>query len=394
MILPLSINIEFGNPSFFIYSSLILTLGGYPYYEDYLPYPGYYPISLDVIIIGLAIAVCIPGIYFTHWLGQQPREKAVKKMALGAAVFTSLMTFPLSILMPYTRYMPMLPFYGGSMIDSTVPWVIAVFVILPIMSRQGSFIDFDRKAAYFSDMPEQLIHEQGIRPGRYTYLSYVLGIIALSIPGSAYTYNYYSPGYTSLTLGLITPVWIGTYSSFGSGYAYFYLYMMPSIIAFLYYLLTIFTLIFAYSILQYIQTHIDRMRVISYAALSIIAPYAFFLIASPFMMMIPIPLLLVLGFSIVFLQKQIPPRQTIWEDERVKMWYEKDHGMPIPGHQTSMKQLMRSGPIDTVKVPFSYLIISKMRSFRSQNARSVAETDPTKADWAKTEDPWQSSEEK
>jgi hypothetical protein len=399
MLLPLSINIQFGYPSFFQYSSLILSLGSYPYYIDPMQYPNITPFYFDPMTIALAIVVCSPGIYFIRWLNQQPREKSVKKMALAAAVFTSLITFPLSMIQPYNRYMPMVPYYVGSMIDSVAPWVIAVFVVLPIMGRHGSFIDSDRKAAHFSDTPEHLIHEGGIRPGRYTIMGYILGIIALCIPSIAYAYSYFDPWSTSFSLAIMTPVWAGSYSQYGIESASFYLSVMPSITVFLFYLLNIFALIFAYSILQYIQTHVDRMRVLAYAALSIIAPAAFFFFMIPFNTEVPIPVLLVLGLSIVFKLKQIPPRQTIWEDKSVKMWYEKDHEITVMGNQPPTKQVIRSEPITMVKVPFTYLLISKIRSLRSLNIKpspkmkSNPEIDPSKADWAETEDFWASDDE-
>jgi hypothetical protein len=363
-----------------------------------MPYP-YFPTYFSFILIGLAIAVCIPGIYFTRWLHQQPRETAVKKMALAAAVFTSLITFPLALLMPYSPYMPIMPIFGGSMIDSIVPWVIAVFVVLPVMGRHGSLVDSDRRAEQFSNTPEHLIHEGGIRPGRYTIMSYILGTIALCIPSIAYSYAYFDPRSTSLNLALMTPGWIGRYFQYGIESGSLYLSVMPSITVYVFYLLNIFSLIFAYSILQYIHTHIDRMRVLAYGALSIITPSAFFFVMMPFNTVIPIPVLLMLGLSIVFIMKQVPPRQTIWEDKKVKMWYEKDQEIAVMGNQPTAKQVMRSDSIATVKVPISYLIMSKIRGLRSPNTQSSQDVksppnaDPHKADWAEDEDIWQSDGE-
>jgi hypothetical protein len=411
LLLPLSISIEFGQGSFFQYASLLFTFGSYPIYiDDFYPTPIFDPLVLNLTNIGLAIVVCLPGIYFTRWLNQQPREIAVKKMALTAAVFISLITFPLSMFLPYNPYMP-LPVFGGYLLQSVVAWVVAVFVVLPIMSRQGSFIDKDRKAANFSfsDTPEHLIHEGGIRPGRYTILSYILGIIALCIPNSAYSYGMFNPFGDSF-FGLITPVWIGTFQS-GGGYASLYLYILPSFSIVLTYLMGIFTLIFAYSILQYLQTHLQRMRVFAYAALSVIAPYAIFMVTGGgFMTVIPIPVLLALGLPMIFMLKAISPRQTIWEDKKVKMWYEKDQEITVMGNQPSVRQIMRPEPAATVKVPFSYLIVSKIRGLRSPNAKFApepkptpevksaselkpsSEIDPHKADWAESEDLWASGD--
>jgi hypothetical protein len=386
LLLPINLLIDFGSPGYFQYTSLILALGSYPYFGDFLPTQGFFPFSPDPITIGLAIVVCLPGLYFCRWMEQQPREQAVKKMALAAAVFTSLITFPLSMFMPYNPYMPM---YGGvMMVQSVVPWAIALFVVLPIMGRHGSFIDSDRKAGQFSDTPEHLIHEGGIRPGKYTVLGYALGIIALCIPNIGFIFSY-DFGFGSFSIQLMTPVWIGTYSQYGVGAGSFNLYIMPSITVFMLFLLGIFSIIFAFSVLQYLQTHIPRMRVFAYAALSLVAPYSVFIITAPFMTLVPIPVLLALGLPIVFLMKPIPPRQTIWEDKKIKMWFEKDG---VPASQTRVKQLMTSKPIDTVKVPFTYLLVSKIRGLRSPTIKPTPESDPSKADWASA-DPWQSSEE-
>jgi hypothetical protein len=403
MLLPINFLIEFGSPGFFQYTSIILTLGSYPYFDSFLPTQGFYPFFPDPITIVLAIVVCLPGLYFSRWIEQQPRETPVKKMALAAAVFTSLITFPLAMFVPYNPFMPI--FGGIMMVQSAVPWVIAVFVVLPVMSRHGSYIDSDRKAAHFSDTPEISIHEGGIRPGRYTILGYLLGIIALCIPNFGYIYGGFSPGFSSLTIGMVTPVWTGTYSQYGMGAGSFSLYIMPSFTVFMSYLLCIFSIIFAYSILQYIQTHIDRMRVLAYGALSIVVPYAFFSISSPFMTVIPFPVLLVLGLPIAFLVKQVPARQTIWEDKAVQMWYEKGQEITIMSNQPSGKQIMRPDAIATVKVPFTYLLISKLRSLRFPNMKSVPEnksdaetephkieTDPHKADWAESDDLWATDE--
>ncbi|MFX0053461.1 MAG: hypothetical protein ACFFAX_02655 [Promethearchaeota archaeon] len=412
LIVPLALNIDFGVPISFQYVSLIFSFGMYPYYDYYMQPPFFSPISFDFLTIGLAFAVCFPGIYFTRWLTQQPREKAIKKMALAAAVFISLIVYPLSILVPYGGpYVPM-PYYVGSMIQSIVPWVIAVFVVLPVLGRQGSYIDSDRKAAYFSQTPESLIHEGGIRPGRFGILSYILGIIALCFPSIAYFYSYFSPYETGLNFGMITAIWIGYYSS-GFGYGYFSFYIMPAFGVILTYLMNIFSLVFAYSVLQYIQTHTEKTRVLAYAALSIIAPAAFFMIISPFMTAFPIPVLIVLGFLVVFLQKQVPPRQTIWEDRAVQMWFEKDPEIVVMGNPPSGKQAIHSEAHVTVRVPFTYLILSKLRSLRSPNIKSApdtksslkspkmessseistsSESDPHKADWAKSDDLWVTDE--
>ncbi len=390
LLLPINIIIEFGSPGFYQYISLILVLGTYPFFDGLLPTQSFFPFAPDPITILLAIVVCLPGLYFSRWMEQQPREQAVKKMALAAAVFTSLITFPLALFMPYNPFMPM---YGGLMMaQSAVPWAIALFVILPIMGRHGSYIDSDRKAGQFSDTPEHLIHDGGIRPGKYTILGYALGIIALCIPNIGFIYSY-DYGFGRFNIQLMTPVWMGNYTQWGPGGGSFYLSIMPSITVFMFFLLGIFTIIFAFSILQYLQTHIPRMRVLAYGALSLIAPYIFFITIAPYMTMVPIPVLLALGLPIVFLMKPIPPRQTIWEDKSVKMWYEKEHEITVMGNQPPMKQMMRSEPSPTVKVPFTYLIVSKIRSLRSPNMKSNPVTNPEKADWAETEDLWQSDEE-
>jgi hypothetical protein len=394
LLLPLSINIEFGDPGWFQYTSAIFAIGSYPYYGDFLPYPPSIPVFLDLMTIGLAIAVCIPGIYFNRWLMQQPREKAVKKMALAAAILTSLITYPLMFSIPFNPYLPV---YGGAMVmQAIIPWVVAVFVILPVMGRHGSFIDSDRKAAWFSGTPEALIHEGGIRPGRYTILAYILGVIALCFPNTGYVFTYGGGiGFDSIQVGLITPVWIGSYAQYGMGSGSFYLSMLPSFYGLLFYALCGFSPIFAFSVLQYIQTHVSRMRVFAYAALSILAPYMFFFVVSPFTTVVPIPILLSLGLPSVFLLKQIAPRERLWEDEKVKMWYEKGEDgqeLVVVGDQSKGYRLFRPEPIDTVKVPYTYLIISKLRTLRSPNVRSIPETDPTKADWAQAEDPWESSD--
>jgi hypothetical protein len=404
LLLPLALEISFEVPISFQYISLAFTWGIYPYYDYYMPPPYSYPPNFGFITIGLAIAVCVPGIYFTRWLTQQPREKAIRKMALAAAVFISLIVYPLSILIPYGGpYMPIMPIYGGSMIQSIVPWVIAVFVVLPVMGRQGSNIDSNRKDAYSSRAPEAFIHEGVIRPGRFVVLSYILGVIALCFPNSAFFYNYMSPWGGGLSFGMITAIWVGTYMS-GMGYAHFSFYIMPSFGLVLTYLMNFFSLVFAYSILQYIQSHTEKTRVLGYAALSIIAPAAFFTIMSPFMVIVPVPILIVLGFLVVFLQKQIPPKQTIWEDKAVQMWYEKGQEITVMGNQPSGRQAMHSEVHSTVKVPFTYLIISKLRSLRSPNMKSSPEikssleiksnpvSDPHEADWAESEDLWATDE--
>lgn len=359
--------------------------------------PYYSPAYFDFLTIGLAIAVCIPGIYFTRWLIQQPREMAIKKMALAAAVFISLIVYPLSILLPYGGPFISMPIYGGSMIQTIVPWVIAVFVILPVMGRQGSYIDSDKRAASFSQTHEDMIREEGIRPGRFSILSQILGVIALCLPSLAFSFGYFDPYGGGQSLGIITPIWIGSYYSSGSGYSWFYLSVAPYSM-FLTYAMGFFTLVFAYSILQYIQGHVEKTRIAGYAALSIIAPAAVFLIIAPYYTIVPVPILIVLGFLVVFLQKQIPPRQTIWEEKEVQMWYEKDQEIIVMGNQSSEKQGMRAETYTTVKVPFTYLIISKLRSLLSPRMKSSPEmktnpgSDPHKADWAESGDLWAKGE--
>ncbi|MFW9889256.1 MAG: hypothetical protein ACFFER_13805 [Candidatus Thorarchaeota archaeon] len=399
LILPLYLNVAFDVPMSFQYTCLVFSWGMFPYVDLSMQFPYYFPTYFNFITIGLAIAVCIPGIIFTSWLAQQPREKAIKKMALAAAVFISLIVYPLSILLPYGGpYMPIMPIPGGSMIQLIVPWVIAVFVVLPVMGRQGSYIDSDKRAAYFSQTPEELIHVGGIRPGKFSILSQILGTIALCFPSFAYTYGYFDPYGGGTTFVLMTPIWVGNYYNYGTGYSGLYLSVAPSYAMILTYAMSFFTLAFAYSILQYIQTYVQKTRVAGYAALSMVVPYAIFLFMAPFMLIVPVPVLIVLGFLVLFLQKQIPPRQTIWEDKAVQMWYEKGQEITVMGNQPSGRQAMRSERYTTVKVPFTYLIISKLRSLRSSRIKSSPEmktnreSDPHKADWAESGDLWAKGE--
>jgi hypothetical protein len=350
--------IDFSERLWFVYSAYLLSVEHHQYAG--LLVQNHFPDYFNLNIIGL-VSLCIPGFCFTRWLNKQPREKSVKMMTLAAAIITSLIAYPLSNLV-----------LDGYTIQSVGPWVIAVFVILPVMGRNGSFIDSDKRTAFFSNTPEHLIHDGWIRPGRYEILGNILGVVALCIPTFAFVYN---PLRSGGDIGLDSPVWAGFYSG---DMARFELWGgVPFVLT---YLLGITSIVFAYSILQYLQTQIDRTRVFTFAALSILAPYGFYMVTPPFVIVIPVPVLLLVGLPVVFVLKQIPPRQVIWEDKKIRVWYEVDHEREVKGTQPSVLLISRSDSNATVKVPFTYRIASKIRSLCSPKTKSNSDTDPSEAD--------------
>lgn len=383
LLVPLYIYIDFGYGGSWQYSSILLSIG--TAYDIW--YPLYPSIATNNVImaIGLVVFVSIPGLYFNMWMEKQPREQSLKRVGLVCAIFTQIMPYPLMMFIPYN---PMIPSMSYAMlVDSVVPLVAVILIFLPVMGRHGNFMSLDRSTGNYEEKDDHILERFDILPGRYVFLAYILGVIAVVIPSFAMSYT--TGWYEYVSISFLSAVWIGAFQA--NGGAIFYLTIPGSAYSLLL-LISGFSLLFAYGVLQYLQTYISGMKLMTYAVLSFIVPIGFFSIIYGGMIMgiimIPLPVLLTVAAIVAVVLKPVSPKQAIWQDHKVEMWFESPDqqqgqviGSPVTHHSSG------SG-VKSVKVPFIYLLMSKIRSLRSPKIPETKAHKTSEADWAETEDIW------
>jgi len=399
MLLPLSMRFEIGDfGSYFYYVSIILNIGAIPRRLVFEPPPGIYPsLNLNLLLIVSALLLCVPGIYFNHWLFRQPRERPIKKQLLAAVVFTPMMLFPVSFLFFAPVVYPSIYPYGYSL--TFLPtWILIVLVLLPVFAREGSFMDAARRRQGTKPSTDTQTTTISRFPGKGMLMALIVGIVALCVPFCAFADSWTTGQNTVLFL---STSWSG-YLGFWSGYSYFEIFplsyasiLMPAfLIAPLEFmvgslitpLVFLFNLLFGHGVLLYIQSRTSVVRTALYGILSMGVPFAIysvqFLMPGPVtgftMQYIPLPVLQALGVLMVLFVEPTRQDDRIWDDAEDRMWF--DEGDQDAGRAPE--------PRPKVTIPVTYLLRSRIRALLSGSNNRVLATDPQKAEWAHDEDIW------
>ncbi|UCH04793.1 MAG: hypothetical protein JSW05_01145 [Candidatus Thorarchaeota archaeon] len=184
LLLPLSMGFEiddFGSSLY--YASVIINIGTYPrWFIPEIPTPGMQPsLNLNLLAIVAALLLCVPGIYFSHWLSRQPREKSIKKQLFAAVVFVPMMLFPVSFLFPSPMIGP--SFYPYEYSLSFLPtWILIVLVLLSVFTREGAFIDAARQRQALKSVSDAQVASLPGLLGRGMAMAVTVGMVALFVP--------------------------------------------------------------------------------------------------------------------------------------------------------------------------------------------------------------------
>ncbi|MFW9800489.1 MAG: hypothetical protein ACFFD9_08635, partial [Candidatus Thorarchaeota archaeon] len=144
----------------------------------------------------------------------------------------------------------------------------------------------------------------------------------------------------------------------------------------------IFNLLFGHSVLLYLQSRTSKTRVLLYGTLGAVMPPVVYML--PYMLspggligmgqsFIPLPFLQALGLFIVFLGKPVGQDERIWDESDDRLWFDDEREESAP----------------VVKIPFSYLLRSRIGVFLNWSSNRIRSIDPHKPEWAREEEVWQ-----
>jgi hypothetical protein len=128
-------------------------------------------------------------------------------------------------------------------------------------------------------------------------------------------------------------------------------------------LLSAIRFVFIRDVFRFQTGHITKSRLASVAILGEILPSAVItfsqlvLFAPGFVpVLLPIPILPLIGFAYVRFSKIVPLEEVLWPDYEHRMWFEKKREPYVPEH-----------PEESITVPIAYLLLSKVRNRRKNS---------------------------
>ncbi|MFX1579385.1 MAG: hypothetical protein ACFFBJ_07020 [Promethearchaeota archaeon] len=284
----------------------------------------------EPVTIASAIAICLPAILLNRRIRNQGYTKSILDAGLATFFGTAILTIFLVEGLPLAEF---------EWLGQTTPvWklfrfstlVIVVLIFLPLMIRETSHRDFQRE---------------------HRILAYIVVLIATLVPagivanfGGGFTYyRAISPSYQFWYEASITRVPWQSADQVNIAFAVFDL--MSLLFGFVY---TWLNLLYGFSILRYLRGGVSRRRVFLLGVSSILIPFTIVYSMVAFdalnpTIIIPLPVLFILGTSLLAFSKQI---STIPHSEFVN-----SQDTPTTGF---------AGAEDTISVPILYFIKSKI----------------------------------
>lgn len=353
LIFPLQMVID---PSHFRWTSLLLVVSSYqlPFFT-----------SIPSLLIGLIIM--LPCIYFERMLYSIPISRPVRKQVVVfcilscgislAILFTGVVIPPLYIALigfnssPYayeaTLYAPILG--------------ISFFVVLPLILRETALRAI---STGHSPLRYQVINSLLLkRFKREKVLSTLLWFCLLFCPFLVGL----DTSWSSLRMSFLSVFYLMFFPAYSPlaqvipAMGFLTLTSTDFISLPITALLSSVRFVFVRDLFRFQQHIISRGRVASTAILGEILPSAIITLltfsmnpfATAILLILPTPILPLAGLALIKFSRTTPLKDELWPDYESKMWYEQGQ----EPHATE------SGD-ESVKVPFTYLLISKVRKLR------------------------------
>lgn len=309
----------------------------------------------SAVPILIALFIMSPCILFEYHLNRQPISKTIRGRAMAVSMFSLL----ISRLIPYT---PMF-FYEMSMVYATsYSYMLGIvfFVILPIIFRESMLRSISQNLRSLSyDFIKATVGKQARRGNILSglvwagliFAPFIVTLVDSDLMAQTdlwslfYQYRLYSD-FPYLT-----------YDQFLPSNSYEIVPMIQGVLI-VFVLLSAIRIIFVRDIFRYRLTQITMSRLLSVAILGEILPAALLTLltlvgsstTTATFLILPIPILPLIGFAFIRFSKVIPLRNEIWPDQEYRMWYEKEREPYVP--ETAD---------ESIKVPITYLILSQVR---------------------------------
>jgi len=303
--------------------------------------PSFSPISLlyPILLVGSVVLISAPLMYFEFNLRRIPPEKSAKL----SAFLLVLVSMALIFMMTYFSVLIYEFYWIQYDVVMVFTWSIIVFVVFPIIVRETRLLEHHMKKGGPAQKPK------GYRPSNYTILGYVLGLLVSIGPYAYFTSS--SNGWTNSSLYSISfTINQSAHSVYGSQITFYMLsYISGSLIS----LLILPNICFCIYLLRYFKGNAERTRVILIGLAGALSPFLLLVYYySEIITVTPMPILIIAGLILMKIIPVVEIDESVWDETPKQMWFEAPHEMET---QTMV----------FVKVPYRYMILCKLRKWRS-----------------------------
>ena len=328
-----------------------------------------FPVFRPMLSVLVGLVIMLPCIYFERLLNNTSISKPVMKQVvayctlscgISAVLLITGVASPYSIV--FDSISGALPLYTAAIYAPILG--ISFFVFLPMILRESAKRSISRKHGQLSYKVVSSILQKKFK--REKVLSGLLwfGLLfcpfIIAIINTAFSFQMSSISIFYLVYLPTYPVYLDV-PFFGNSLQLkaFPVDSLPILL-----LLSSVRFVFVRDIFRFQKGIINRSRLASEAILGEILPSALItsltLITSSgpaFQLLFPTPILPIFGFIFIKLSRAVHMKDELWPDYESKMWYEQGQ----EPHATEP-------PEESVKVPLTYLLISKVRNLRHKEA--------------------------
>jgi hypothetical protein len=341
--------------------SILLQVGNNPgYLIPIVPLPGIsYPNlgfnPINTLVSGFLIL--LPCMIFEWQLNSRPISRSIRGRVVAACILSWVISF---LLLPSTDM-----FWGPTVLYNTVAYSpvlgISFFVILPLISRETTALSIsteNRNLSYrflTSTLKKRLRRETVLSTLLWIGLIFCPIMFFMELSPWSFSIQLMSLFYTGSVYGG-GPIFWG-YESLLS--IEFQFYASTSLILPVVAFLSAVRFVFVRDVFRYQNGHITKSRLVSVALLGELLPSAlitlfalltFFPGGGFFPMFYPLPILPLIGFVFLRLNKFVPTKEELWQDHEHRMWFEKERTPYTPAVAE-----------ESIKVPITYLLVSYIR---------------------------------
>jgi len=314
--------------------------------------------SFVSVFVGLIIM--FPCIVFELYLKSRPITRSVRFLAIIASVtcWVLSVSFPFSIIIPRDVY---IPYYIPSYYTINYGPVLAItfFVVLPLITRESILHSIpnelrSKNYSLIKSLAGKKIRREKVLSGLLWFGLMFCPFLMIPIYPNQFQYMsifyIYSPYSLYSIIEVLTPY-------FSMELTAMIAVGLPIVL-----LLSAIRFVFIRDVLRFKITRIAKSRLVSVAILGEILPAAvitliglIFFQQGYWPLVFPSPILPILGFAYIRLNRAIPIKDEIWDDQENRMWFEKEREPFItqPGDES-------------IKVPIAYLLVSQVRRLLKQ----------------------------
>ena len=327
----------------------------------------------------IGILVAFPGIYYSYKLSRVPVNRSYWKQGLGTAIANYLLVLGLFYYFMMNMYSPIYFFNLWELLQSMGQYttlVMGVFIILPLVQRQAVIIGSPSELHYYSISKIESIPKLYLSREKILSIIFWLVLCFGPIMVQQNSMLWRSGGNSSISMMFTYVLSIDVNRHTGSLLVNFLFAMNDFSILPIFALASAFHFVFVRDTYRYIRKTITRKRLLFMAVFSSIFPLIISsrmyipMVGFNYLILIPIPLLQIVGLLLVRLHRPIVDQvDRIWKDDKSKMWWEKDdREQQRDEHVESTPEKPHRHREELIIVPVTYLFISRIRQL-SQRLR-------------------------